>query len=634
MGSMKKLFFVRWIVFLFHALSVVPHYLDSRIGSASRKSGKVSSLGGSLQMLYQATFVEPARWLMQMIGVSFRWVRTRQWLGISLAMVPSLVLIASIFSVWYGGRLNTRGALANWYHELGEAEIEQWETSLAAGGGLQNALLSQGETKVALQDSQDDSSKISPFAELLYRRIQLLEPNQNSQIIIAATMMQRGAISSGQNILRRLAPENDENNPKAHAMMAMSYLIEFMKSQNSALLPAFQHHAQASLKWPGTPKDVLIMSGDLYWQSNDVPKALEMYQRAAAVAPEVNVVLFHRALAAGDPRLAELARERGVNHFQIVLNRNPGKVDAITQLAMLMANSDAGAQQAEELLTKAQALQPNPAYARALSEVYRMRFLNVARSSQNIAAGFIYLDKAMVLDPSNPQVAEFMEMMVRQGAKAGGELQSALNEMLVTGRATTGTHAMLAEFHLLQNDHPKALVHLEQVYQVAPSAVKYANNLADCYANLGQWDKALSTAGQTKELLEKNGRMSEKYSDDLLETIGTIYEKQQRFPEAVEAYLECLKLNPNRAETRRLLARVYQSSGDETNASLQEQLASQIDAKVQELTAFQKASIAKVSTERNMVQPSGVKQATSDKSQEIPEPKAADEATIAPTGQP
>jgi tetratricopeptide (TPR) repeat protein len=594
-GALKRSFLVRWMMSLLDFLSVIPQYLDSRIGGAAKKSGKVGSLGNSLQMFYQAVFVEPVHLLIKLIGVSFRWFRTRQWLRISLALIPTFLLTGAIFSVWYGSRLDSRGALAKWYRELGELEIEQWEKSMGAGKASQGALADQAKAEDGTQAEEEESATISSFAEMLYRRTQLLDPSRDNQIGIAVALMQRGAISKGQNILKRLAPDNETQYPRAHAYMALSYLVEFMRTRDSKLLKPFQHHAEASWEWGGTHKDVLIMSGDLHWQNGQVDKAIACYKRAAESAPESNVLLFQRALAAGQPRLAELARERGIRYFETDLNRYPGKVETIVQLAMLQAADESGAQEAEELITKAQAVNPNPIYVRALSEIYRQRFLNVARANQNIAAGFVYLDRAMVLDPSNPLVAEFMELMVRQGSKEGTQLQTALNELLVTGQATTGTHAMLAELHLQNEELPKALVHLEQVFKVAPSAVKYVNHLSRCYAAMGDFDKALRVANQTKELLQKSRRTSEKYekyADDLLETVGKVYQQKQQYSEAAEAYKECLAINPNRAETRRLLARVYRATGDETSAAQQDALASQIEAKAQELTAFQRAAAA------------------------------------------
>lgn len=624
-GALKRSFLVRWMMSLLDFLSVIPQYLDSRIGGAARKSGKVGSLGNALQMFYQAVFVEPVHLLIKLIGVSFRWFRTRQWLRISLALIPTFLLTGAIFSVWYGSRLNSRGALAKWYRELGESEIEQWEKSMVAGKAFQGAIADQAKAEDGTQLESEGSATISPLAEMLYRRLQLLDPTRDSQIVIAVALMERGAISKGQNILRRLAPDNETQYPRAHGIMALSYLVEFMRTRDSNLLKPFQHHAEASLEGGGPHKDVLIMSGDLHWQSGRVEEALKLYGYAAELAPESNVLLFQRALAAGQPRLAELARERGIRYFETDLNRYPGKVETVVQLAMLLAADESGAQKAEELITKAQAVNPNPIYVRALSEIYRLRFLNVARANQDLAAGFVFLDRAMVLDPSNPLVAEFMELMVRQGSKAGTQLQTALNELLVTGRATTGTHAMLAELHLHKEELPKALVHLEQVFQVAPSAVKYANHLSHCYVKMGDFDKALRVANQTKELLQKSRRTSEKYADDLLETVGKVYQQKQQYPEAVEAYKDCLAINPNRAETRRLLARVYRATGDEASAAQQDELASQIEAKAQELTAFQQAAAAVKPLESD---------STSQQAPNTDSPSTADEDSASPATDP
>jgi tetratricopeptide (TPR) repeat protein len=153
------------------------------------------------------------------------------------------------------------------------------------------------------------------------------------------------------------------------------------------------------------------------------------------------------------------------------------------------------------------------------------------------------------------------------------QLVSFLNQELVTGKATTGTHAMLAEHYLGEKSFTQAIVHLEQVFRIAPTAAKYSNDLAELYISAGRLDDALNVANRSLSILSKRELLAEKHVDDLLENLGYIYQKLQNWEEAVPALELCLSFSPERPQARYRLAEAYRKTGKQELAEEQEKLA-------------------------------------------------------------
>ena len=85
-------------------------------------------------------------------------------------------------------------------------------------------------------------------------------------------------------------------------MMAASYLEEFFETRNEQLLPLFEHHANLSSRWPGTPVEVLLAASDLHWQADRRQTAMELLELASKRSPTASLRLSARANQMGNQR--------------------------------------------------------------------------------------------------------------------------------------------------------------------------------------------------------------------------------------------------------------------------------------------------------------------------------------------
>lgn len=582
--------------------------LKSTTAKKMRKTRPLRWMRKMIRFFYRTTLVEPFRWLIQLAGTIRRWARSRKWRPLLASSIPSCILLSAIGATWLGGRMNS-ALLAKFYFDLGQKELEDWERSLGSSSPVNSDAEFDQLTTIVMSEADGRRPSISSYGELLFRRMQLLQPTRDSQVIIASTLLQRGATANGQRMLRKIAPDDKAGYPKAHALMAMSCAVEFRQTHDQKLLPLLLHHAQIARSWPGTPNDVLLLAGQLLWQSKNYDLAIEFYESAARRAPETYALLAQRLSSIGHADYANVARQKATNYFQRKLADDPRNEKVRIQLAQLLSVDLTGLELAENLLKQGQSLRPSPMLSRAMSDLYRMRFVIHGRDNPGKAEGFRYLDRAMVLDPTNPRVAENIAALMRLGVEIKDEadrrqvqdLGDALNRVLVSGGATTGTHAMLAVYHLSQKQHTEAISHLEQIFQVAPTAVKFADHLAYTYATEGRLDDALRVVKQCRQLIEDRKMMQEKFVDDLLDTQGRIHQKLGQVDEAVDCYKTAININPSRQDTRSRLAKLFRSQGNNEEALRQEAAIQTIQQTTAQLKSLNLTEAGRMSKEASVI---------------------------------
>lgn len=557
-----------------------PSRILAKSAAQSESEDRSSSTTRKLwALLFRASLLEPARWMISFAGLVYRWTLSRPWPGILLRCIPSCVLLVLLLLVWQGGRLS-KMRLAQWYFKLGEAELVDWESNvnLSSGESLlktDSALTGDASSNSTNNDSSDDLdsslSRLSPYGEMLFRRIHLLQPNNHSRFVIALTYLQHGAEQEALHSLQKLAPDNERGDPRAHGILAALYLKQISQGVDETLLPLFLHHAIAGAGWSKTPSDVLVAASDILWKTEREEQAVELLQLSASRRPELHLLVYQRSMAARLPSLAESARQKGIERFESMLIENPENDFARIQLALLEFTKPDGLGRAEELLK--QNSEQNPLVSRALSNIYLKRFEQEAtqKTPQSLALG--YLDKALVADPSNPKAVDRVTDVISGSQSNGQHLLTELKRKLVSGSDTTGTHALFAEYYISKEMTNQALLHLEQVVRSAPTAAKYANQLVVLYMSSGRLDEAFQVANRSLTLLKSRGKLGEKYADELLESLGKLYEGKEEIDEAIRCYELILALNSGRSDTRYRLAELYRVQGRHSEAEQQESLA-------------------------------------------------------------
>jgi tetratricopeptide (TPR) repeat protein len=494
-------------------------------------------------------------------------------------------LVVLMSMVWIGGRLDSN-ALADKYLAIGTQEIEGWEdrlfqklTSKSTNERQEVSEPTSDEIIDAeLEPKQRESVALSSYGEMVYRRLELLRPNPQSQFVIGTNLLMRGAVTQAQKILKKIAPDDKKGDPKAHSILAISYLNQLANTQDPQLLSLLLHHADSAAEWSNTPKDVMLLAVDLNWQNRNIDRSLELLASAAERFPDLYPALFQRSLLAGKNELAETARQKAIVHYESELEADPKNDEVRVQLVQLLSANNSSLDAIEQLLRAGIELESTPKLTQALSEVYRIRFVKAFIESEGRLDDFSLLESALEIEPTNAQVIEQIARLIRDGRKPSVKLQQALDSMLASDQVTVGTHAILSEFHLAENRPVEAIAQLEKVFQSVPSEVKYANNLAYLYAQQDRLEDAQRVARTCLEVLQQSNQQNQPFVDELLDTLGMIYQKQEKISDAISSYELALRFNPDRIDSRERLAAIYRQIGNEGVAAAHEQAIETIKA--------------------------------------------------------
>ncbi len=631
----------------------------------------------------------PLGWSVSLVGFSSDLLLTRNWVKILFVAVPTFLLTILTGLVWWGGGID-QDTIAEKYELLGRAETSGWEGKLVehftsnkqkkdgtdqrqpaseqeAGQESPSSadVVSQAEQPGQAEQAEQPESQpaeaegkrpeymVSQYGELLFRRVQLVRPTDESQFVVGTTLIQRGAIAQGQKILRNIAPDDKVGLPKAHAIMALSYLLQYTKTQDPELVTLLTHHSEASIPWEHTPKDVLYLAGDINWQKRNVDRALEIFQTAAERYPDLYPFLSQRYTEAKKSDQAKAATESGINYYKGLLEKNPTDAKTRVMIAQLLGSSPEALAEAEELLRQAPegTSEDQALLTRTISEIYRVRFSNYVRSLEGEKpTDHSLLDKALEIDPENPLVGDQIAMLVRDRLDPSKKLQKHLKDLLDSGKASPTTHAIMSEFYLARKQEAtdngrideasrltaEAIKQLEAVFKASPMAVKYSNNLAYLYMESNRLDDALKTARTTLDVLQRSGMQGAEHVDELLDTLGWIYQKMDRSTDAVSAFELALRFNPNRIDSREKLAALYRKLGNDGVAEAHEQAIEAIKKAAQEKAEQEKAEKEKAAQEQSIEnsdqpaenqQPESAQQpANESKSDEVPTDPSADPA--------
>lgn len=569
--------------FLLEVASIPRAILDNpRIGRLF-ESDFVRRIADFLGVFFQISFFQPVKWLAAIAGMAMTWVMSRDWGKTVLLLLPTMLMLLTMGLIVRAGMFN-KEEMAGEYLRLGLAELEANRKLSTSESSPQPVDLSDQQQSIlsSTQDTdqakQPEGQKVSSYAELLFRRAQVLHPQNQSAYIIGATLLQEGAVEAGRKKLKSIAPDNRRGHPDAHSAMATSYLNEFLRTKDMGILPTFLHHAGIAEKLPNTPIEVLIGASEVLWSQGDLNRSLEFVETAARRNPSIYLRLMQLANAAGDQRLVNLASRNYMIFLRQVLAKDPTNDNARVQIVQMLGASPEALMEAESLLREGLEIQPTRVQLRALSEVYRILFVRQMIESKESIADLNLLSDAMQTDPTNPLIPDQIEKLVNSVGEQATELRQLLNNVLISGAATNSAHATLAELYLKEQKPKQALLHLEQVHRLEPMAIKYANALTRIYLEQGRLDDAVRTARSSVELLANVDMLKERYASDLLEALGMAHEKLGETTQAIAAYKDCIQYDSKRIETRKRLAGLYRMSGQEKEAQEEE-------AKIAELQA-------------------------------------------------
>ena len=552
---------------------------------------------------------DPARWLVSFVGFLVDWFMTREWAKIGLSSIPLMFLTTTAGLVFCGSRLD-KHQLAARYLELGEKEIADWEDSWApdksanalTDSSRDTAITATSEATAVSAVKSDAASKaekkeLSRFAEVLFRRVQLLEPNEHSQFVIGVTMAQRGATGQAQRIFSKIAPDNRPGYSPAHAWIAQNLLRQPITDENVKLV---MHHVTEAVKWDRVPESILLIGSELLLRLGDQAGCLKLLKRAAAVNPANNLLLFQRSKQLQNKVLAEQSAAQAEAYFRGRVERDPSDLKARFGLVQILAEN-AKLAEAEQVIRAGMQLEPAPELTRGLSEVYRLLYLTSLKQDGVTWTGDLQmLDKAMRTDPANPMVAEEIAKLARLNGKSpGDELIHKLQQFLAEGKATAATHAWIAELYLIRGSYSQAMPHLEQVVTRLPNAPQYLNNLAYVIDQIApdRRQEALTLAQRAVQL--------DPSAADYYDTLAKILAGLNRRTEAIAALESAIERQPKRKDFHEGIAALYEANGNPPMAEQHREMVKRIRAYEEQLAAQTAAAADKANpSEGNTLAPS------------------------------
>lgn len=498
--------------------------------------------------------LDPTRWMVALVGFVVDWVLTREWKKIALNSIPLMFLALVGILVFAGSRLD-KHKLAQRYLALGEKEIAEWEESWAPSKPADD----KANKTVKLPDSPE-KKELTRFAEVLFRRVQLLEPNERSQFVIAVTMAQRGATSQAEKMLSKIAPNNKPGYAPAHAWIVQNMLQRPINEENIRLVV---HHLKEAVKWDRVPEWLLLIGSDLFFNLKDQDACLDLLKKATELNPANSIFLAQRSTFFENLVLAQSSWKQAETYFRSEMERDPTNLKARLGLSHTLLDLNRF-DEAEQVVRVGMEMEPSPALTRELSEVYLRRYRkSLKRDGENCTCDLQMLDAAMRTDPTNAAVGEEIAKLARfNGTLPSQDLIKKLQEFLAEGKATAATHVWISELYLIQKNYKQAMPHLEQVISRLPNSAQHLNNLAFIIDEIAP-ERREEALGFAQRAVQIDPR-----SADYYDTLAKVLVGLDRRTEAITALESAIERQPQRKDFHVNIIKLYEADG---NTSMAEQ---------------------------------------------------------------
>ncbi len=149
-----------------------------------------------------------------------------------------------------------------------------------------------------------------------------------------------------------------------------------------------------------------------------------------------------------------------------------------------------------------------------------MKYRSTVKQTENgVEADLQLLNKALMVDPSNPKIGEEIAQLVTADAKyiQNDDILDKLRTQLADGSATAVVHLLLANAYQVRGQTKKAMSHWELCLAQNPNQVLALNNLSVAIVqadptqvtrSMEMIERALKIAGPDPELLDSYGTSS------------------------------------------------------------------------------------------------------------------------------
>lgn len=538
--------------------------------------------------------LSPMELVQEFSDFMWAWYSTRNWKAI-LAIVPPLLLLATLGGFVLAGRLRSKESLKAWYRQ---------QASEAVGLQLDGTPTENSE-ELQKERTPEEEARI----DLLFKRIlQLGDDNQEARYFVAVHNLRQGKVAVARSIMESLAPSDAAGLDLAHAWLAEDMYRRSV--QGEAINPvAIKHHLKNSLENPRIKYDPLlfVLYAKLLEQDNDIDGAARILTRASEQEPKLQlepILLYARrglgnqALVAADALIARLTTKttdpRKGEEDRIAAYLNIARAYQITNRI----------DETIPVLQKGLSIAPNnPDLRRTLSDTYRIKFRMSMSSAQGRGqASMDTLNAAIAADPTNIAIQSELSLLSQLGIASTEANREELIKLIARQGASTTVRMLLAESAFGRGDYKAAINDYELVLADLPNMTIALNNLAMLYTKTEppNLDKA-------KETIDRAISLSPDVAE-FLDTKGDVETAAGNANAAIEAYSKALERSPERLQTRDKLIAIYEKENRTEDAQKQKELRIQVENRIkaiQEQMAKAQAASAEAAKQNAAPNPSG-----------------------------
>jgi tetratricopeptide (TPR) repeat protein len=535
----------------------------------AQEGGKASAFTSWIDRLVH---VDPVQMVSDIWDALDMWRATRRWSPIQM-MIPGLVLFFSCFVTICFGMLTSNIKKLDRYIKKadtvapiqdGLTDAERKAATKKATSNAEDITKAESaevedspQAKAKKKADEEEEAKNIAYADLLFRRVLQLEPNNKmAKFFVAYNLGLRGNIDQARGMMQGLAPSDSKGYPRAHGWVAMDMYNQMVRGLKPDL-KEMSHHLAIAADFAGTSALLLSVYAQLLDHDGKFMEGISMMQRAAQRDNAFYLPLSAMQAKHNQPIQAKESAESAIKHYK----RSFGTKDEPDIDRVKVAEAYIQANNFDEAINVLQEglrlREDRPLLRRALSNVFRYRYKSLLKRTEEgkIEANLGMLNSAMLADPTNPAVGQEIAMLQSMGVTADEDMVQALKKQLSHGGATAVTHLLLGNACMNKEDTQNAIFHWKLALGQDNNLVLAINNLAvvNSMLNPPKFDEAL-------QLIDRAIAISHGYPE-FLDSKGEILMRAERYEEAI-AFLEKAKEgDPTRITTREKLVTCYEKVG-------------------------------------------------------------------------
>ncbi|MCU0712400.1 MAG: hypothetical protein MUC43_10090 [Pirellula sp.] len=517
-------------------------------------------------------YSNPADFFSNAIAFVSEWWSTRDWKKISI-IIPPFILLFCLGSLVLAGKLMQSTTLMGWYQSQAVKIID--------------------EIVAARNESKEPTAEQMAKADLMLSRIlQLGEGDLPSRFYVAQQNIAIGRMDVARGIVSQIAPDNRPGLAEAHEWMAKDIISRATRGEQVS--PAIlRHHLQNSLEKLELNFEPALY--EIYASMLDSDKrfseAARMLAKAGSIDPIYHLKMVDYLVKKKLTNQAKGSADELVAKSEASIADPKSKPEDVARDVILAAQAYSMTDRIDESIKFLEKHQPSDInvadWRRTYSENFRMKFRkSLVRSNNQMQVNLNFLNVAIKADPTNIAVQSELQILNEIGIASTPEQRKALVNLIAQQGSSLVPKIVLAESALVEGRFDEAITYYELVLAEVPEFTIGLNNMAALLAkkNPPNFEKA-------RELIDKAIAMSPNIAE-IRDTKGDIEVQTSNNDLAATEYLKALELAPARLTTREKLIKLYESIGNEPEATKQREILQKVKDELARIQAQKEKAIA------------------------------------------